>query len=276
MRQLSPSGEQAISGVAQRHGFSYEATLNMLDAVINGNGSMAQFNHPEFSGSGQWMRGGMIMISDMFNNNLKGQIDGLCYELANLVANQPDLLRSGSFQSQNQGYQSQGNYPQAPSGSSQQQNASGPLEPVSLFVPPPAGSSGEWWPAEIGWPNSTGAQNNVRYAYFQQARRLAIEVNGTVTVYDTQDHQIGGFSQQQSSGGSITFSSQHGLVSIADLPIISVNGIAQSSPSQPPSQTPNASSDIFVMIGKLAELHAKGILSDDEFASKKAELLARL
>jgi hypothetical protein len=30
------------------------------------------------------------------------------------------------------------------------------------------------------------------------------------------------------------------------------------------------------MIDKLAELHAKGILSDDEFASKKAELLARL
>jgi uncharacterized repeat protein (TIGR03803 family) len=27
----------------------------------------AQFSHPEFGGSGQWMRGGMIMVSDMFN-----------------------------------------------------------------------------------------------------------------------------------------------------------------------------------------------------------------
>lgn len=44
MRQLSPAGEQ----------------------TINGNGSMAQFSHPEFSGSGQWMRGGMIMVSDIF------------------------------------------------------------------------------------------------------------------------------------------------------------------------------------------------------------------
>ena len=276
MRQLSPSGEQAISDLAKKHGFSNEATLNMLDAIINGNGSMAQFSHPEFSGSGQWMRGGMIMISDMFNNNLKGRIDSLCSDLSGLIASQPDLVRSGSFQSQSQGNQSQGNYQQAPSGSSQQQNSAGPSGPVSLFVPPPAGTSGEWWPAGIGWPNSTGAQNNVRYAYFQQARRLAIEVNGTVTVYDTLDHQIGGFSQQQSYGGSVTFSSQHGLVNVADLPVISVNGVPQS-PRQSPSQTSNAGSgDILAMIDKLAELHAKGILSDDEFASKKAELLARL
>ena len=276
MRQLSPSGEQAISDLARRHGFSNDATLNMLDAVINGNGSMAQFNHPEFSGSGQWMRGGMIMISDMFNNNLKGRIDSLCSELSGLVASQPDLVRSGSFQSQSQGNQSQGNYQRAPSGSSQQQNSAGPAGPVSLFVPPPAGTSGEWWPAGIGWPNSTGAQNNVRYAYFQQARRLAIEVNGTVTLYDTLDHQIGGFSQQQSYGGSITLSSQHGLVSVADLPVISVNGMPQS-PPQSPNQTTNAGdSDILATIDKLAELYAKGILSGDEFASKKAELLARL
>jgi len=276
MRQLSPSGEQAISDLAKKHGFSNGATLNMLDAVINGNGSMAQFSHPEFSGSGQWMRGGMIMISDMFNNNLKGRIDSLCSDLSGLITSQPDLVRSGSFQSQSQGNQSQGNYQQAPSGSSQQQNSAGPSGPVSLFVPPPAGTSGEWWPAGIGWPNSTGAQNNVRYAYFQQARRLAIEVNGTVTVYDTLDHQIGGFSQQQSYGGSVTFSSQHGLVNVADLPVISVNGVPQS-PPQSPSQTSNAGSgDILAMIDKLAELHAKGILSDDEFASKKAELLARL
>ena len=31
------------------------------------------------------------------------------------------------------------------------------------------------------WPNSTGAQNGVRYAYFAQARRLAIEVRRPVT-----------------------------------------------------------------------------------------------
>jgi hypothetical protein len=105
MRQLSPSGQQAINEISQRHGFSANAVQSMLEAVINGNGSMAQFSHPEFSGSGQWMRGGMIMVSDMFDNYLKGRIDGLCNELSNLVAAQPDLIRSGSFQSQTQGGQ---------------------------------------------------------------------------------------------------------------------------------------------------------------------------
>src|ERR1035438_8403245 len=102
MRQLSPAGQQVINDIAQRHHFSIDATLSMLDSVINGNGSMAQFNHPEFAGSGQWMRGGMTMVSDMFNNYLKGRVDALCFELSNLVANQPDLIRSGSFQSQSQ------------------------------------------------------------------------------------------------------------------------------------------------------------------------------
>jgi hypothetical protein len=50
------------------------------------------------------------MVSDMFNNYLKGRVDGLCSELSRLMANQPDLLiRSGSFQSESQGTQQQGN-----------------------------------------------------------------------------------------------------------------------------------------------------------------------
>ena len=35
---------------------------DMLRAVRAGHGGMAQFNHPEFGGSGQWMRGGMTMV----------------------------------------------------------------------------------------------------------------------------------------------------------------------------------------------------------------------
>ncbi len=275
MRQLSQAGRQAVADLAQRHDFSNDAVLSMLDAVINGNGSMAQFNHPEFSGSGQWMRGGMIMVSDMFNNHLKGRIDGLCVELASLVASQPDLIRSGSLQSQSQGNQSQGTSQRDSLGESQSQGDAGP---VSLFVPPPAGSSGNWWPADMGWPTSTGAQNNARYAYFPEAGRLAIDVNGTITVYDALDHQISGFSQQQSVGGSLTFSSQHGLVCVASLPVVTVAGAKPFPPPQPaPSRTAtNCDGDIFQTIEKLAELHKRGILSDDEFSTKKAELLNRL
>lgn len=299
MRPLSPAGQQAIADLAQRHGFSQDAVLHMLDAVIHGNGGMAQFNHPEFGGSGQWMQGGMTMVSDMFNNVLKGRVDALCSELANLVASQPDLIRSGSFQSQSQGggygYSQQqdnyGNYNSGyNSGSQQQQNGSGPVGPVSLFVPSPAGS-GDWWGPDLRWPTSTGAQNGVRYAYFAQARRLAIEVGGRVTIYDTLDHQIGGFSQQQSAGGSLTFSSQYGLVDVAQLPVISVDGVAPAAPapvqSPAPAMAPAApvagspaappgGGDVFALIEQLANLHAKGILSAEEFAAKKNELLSRI
>ena len=289
MKQLTPEGRQIINNIAQRYNFSPDAVFSMLQSVINGNGSMAQFNHPEFGGSGQWMRGGMIMLGDMFNNGLKNSVGGLCQELSNLIANQPGLIQSGSFQSQHQGAQQQGNYGgNYASSGGQQQNSSGPMGAVSLFVPPPAGSSGNWWPAGLQFPTSTGSQNNMRYAYFATIRRLAIEVNGHVTLYDTLDHQIGGFSQQQSAGSSITFTSQYGLVDVNTLPVISIDNVPVQKPVQPqaatssfqpgPVNAPVASqeADIFEAIEKLANLKDKGILTDAEYSAKKAELLARL
>jgi len=284
MKQLTPEGQKIINNIAQRYNFSPDAVFSMLQSVINGNGSMAQFNHPEFGGSGQWMRGGMIMLGDMFNNGLKNSVGGLCQELANLIANQPGLIQSGSFQSQNQGTQQQSNFD---GGNQQQQNSSGPTGAVNLFMPPPAGSSGNWWPAGLQFPNSTGAQNNVRYAYFGNIRRLAIEVNGHVTLYDTLDHQIGSFSQQQSVGGSITFTSQYGLVDVNSLPVISIDNVSVQTPdhSQPAPSLQSSSvntldthqeADIFAAIEKLANLKDKGILTDQEYSTKKAELLSRL
>ncbi len=285
MNQLTPEGQQIINGIAQRYNFSPDAVFSMLQSVINGNGSMAQFNHPEFGGSGQWMRGGMIMLGDMFNNSLKNSVGGLCQELADLIANQPGLIQTGSFQSQSQGNQQQNNYN---GGNQQQQNGSGPVAPVSLFVPPPAGSSGNWWPAGLQFPNSTGAQNNVRYAYFASIHRLAIEANGHVTLYDTLDHQIGGFSQQQSVGGSITFTSQYGLVDVSTLPVISIDNepVQKHASPQPEldlaqanrvnTQNINQEADIFSALEKLAKLKQKGILTDNEYSAKKTELLSRL
>src|SRR5208283_5405957 len=103
MPKLSPEGLRAVADIAQRTGFSSDAVASMLFAVIAGNGRMAQFSHPEFGGSGQWMGGGAIMLSDMFNNALKARVDALCGELSALVMSEPRLTVSGSFQSQSQG-----------------------------------------------------------------------------------------------------------------------------------------------------------------------------
>lgn len=266
MRQLSPAGLNAVSDIAQRHGFSQDAVVHMLDAVIQGGGSMAQFNAPEFGGSGQWMRGGMIMLSDMFNNYLKGRVDTLCNELSNLSANDPGLYQAPQHQTQNQN------------------------GPVSLFVPAPGGGYGDWWGGDFGPVTSSGSQNNSRYAYFAGACRLAVEVNGVVTVYNTLDHQIGGVGQQQSWGGSMTFTSQYGLVDVASLPVVSIDGQTPYAPEPvytappfpaPPPAAPSFPSlgggdDVFNAIEKLADLRSRGILTDNEFAAKKAELLSRL
>ena len=82
MSQLTPEGEKIIAAIADRYAIGVEAVKMMLDAVARGGGSMAQFNLPEFGGSGQWMRGGMTMVGDMFNNSLKATVDNLCNDLS--------------------------------------------------------------------------------------------------------------------------------------------------------------------------------------------------
>jgi hypothetical protein len=67
---------------------------------------------------------------------------------------------------------------------------------------------------------ASGSQNEMRYAYFPAARRLAIQRDNRITIYDTGEHQIGGVSQQQSSGYSLTFVSQLGLVWLDQLRVV--------------------------------------------------------
>jgi hypothetical protein len=268
MTQLSPTGARAVQEIADRTGFTPDAVTSMLLSIVAGRGRMAQFSHPEFGGSGQWMAGGAIMISDMFNNALKARVDALCVELADLIRNDPNFVTSGSFQSQSQG--PRGNFSGGSSG---------------LLVSE-GRDQAKWWPADLGSPASLGAQNDVRYAYFPTSRRLAIEMNGLVTIYDTQDHQISGFSQQQPGSGSLGFSSQLGGVDVSRLPVVAGAKETKTSPErrheavaeQPATQAKASAGheDTIAAIEGLARLHARGILTDAEFSAKKAELLGRL
>jgi cell division septation protein DedD len=293
MAKLSAAGTQLVQEIANRYGISTDGVTHMLIAVHNGNGSMAQFSHPDFGGSGQWMRGGMTMVSDLFNNQLKFLVDSVCNDLSNGLAGHQTSPFSGSFQSQSQ------------NGSHAQSQSAGQLgSNNSLFVPDP---SAQWWPPELGTPSAIGSQNSVRYAYFSNGHRLAVTTGGKPWVYDTLDHMIGGFGQQQGGGQSITFTSQYGTVSLSTLPVVMRDGLpvhqapVQPTPAQPPMQTPappppshpaaietkstelpaqgparDNADDVIAMLERLGQLMEKGYISKEEFATKKSELLGRL
>lgn len=254
---VTPEAEKAIADIAQRYAISPEAVLAMLFAVNNGGGTMAQFSIPELGGSGQWMRGGMTMVGNMFDNALKARVDNLCRELSQLLA------------------------------------TTQVFPPADNSSPGGGFTSSNWWPADLGVPSSSGAQNNARYAIFPNTQRLAIQVNGNTRVFDTADHRIGGVQQQQGGAyGSVNFTSQYGTFDVASLRELGTEQVAdtpvaaptqQPAPAQqnfaPQAESPASSSDsnaIIAAIESLAGLHQRGILSDEEFSTKKAELLGRL
>lgn len=252
MQQLTPNGEQAIQDLAGRYGVSTDAVKTLLFAVSAGGGTMAQFYHPELGGNGQWMQGGMTMVGDMFNSGLQYRVSSLCGDLSNLL------------------------------GSTQM------FVPVSVGGGGRSSGGGSWWPSELGSPSSTGSQNDARYAVFPNTRRLAIETQGRLALYDTLDHQIGGVQQQQGGPwGSLTFSSQFGTFTVESLP--RADGDRSSPPpAAPQSQNHNdnnaftppspsgGNGDVFSAIERLSQLHQQGILTEDEYRQKKAELLSRL
>jgi hypothetical protein len=277
MAELTPEGQRIVDDAAGRYGMSSDAVRTLLEALVASGGGMAQFNHPDLGGMGQWSSGGMIMIGDMFNNGLKNRISALCNELSGAVG-RSDII---SYRPQSSQWQSQGG------------SSSMPLPNSSFFVGGNDGSGGNWWPEDLGMPASTGTQNSMRYACFPDRRRLALDVNGQVSVYDTGDHWITGFSQQQGGDQSLTFNSQYGVVRLDSLQEVSGSGPAfgfnqgsfsTASPAQPEpapftqpaSETPPAGGDIFSSIERLGALRDNGLISDEEFAAKKAEFLGRL
>lgn len=278
MPQWTEQGEKLVSDVASRYGASHEAVSLMLDSILRGNGTMAQFNIYELGGCGQWMRGGMTMVGDMFNYQLKSRVDGICGELSSAIVDQNIQV-----------------VPPPP-----------PLKPGSGNMGQVSNQWNQWWPADLGSPNTSGSQNQYRYAYFAGMRRLAISDGQSVTVYDTLDHNIGGVSQQQGGVAGVGFTSQYGNVDLRTLPLVSGIAVGSATPSAIPVQQPtpvsapipqspsvqeannlsmpavpvatfNASNeDVFSTIERLAKLRDAGALTEDEFVTKKTELLARI
>jgi hypothetical protein len=255
VRKLTSQGEQAVADLSAKYGVSTDAVRAMLEAVRLGNGTMAQFSHPEFGGRGQWMAGGMTMVGDMFNHGLQATVSGLASELSSLLASAPVYVPPG---------------PATAAGP-------GPVHQANLD---------SWWPGELGRPGSSGSQDDSRYAVFPQARRLAVQSDGTVRVYDTLDHAISGVQQQQGGlPGTLSFTSQHGTFTVGSLPLAAPAHTTPPAPepaggtAMPPEREAPAGTDADVVLAaleRLGDLHQRGILTDEEFAAKKAELLSRL
>lgn len=171
-----------IGKLAERHNISPAAVRELAAAMQRGNRTLAQFNHPDLGGMGQWMGGGALMIGDMFNDTLKGRVRALC----------DDLVK-----------------------------AEWPEESSSAAHRKASSQSSSWWPSEFGRPSSVGSQNASRYAFFPEARRLVIDSGDGLTIYDTGDEVITGAGQQQSGTSSMRFSTSSGTVDLASLKRIS-------------------------------------------------------
>ena len=200
---LTDEGRAEVEALARRHDVSPEAVLVLLVALERGSGEQAQFSHPDLGGMGQWSRGGMIMVGDMFNNALKARIDGLCRDTAVLLG-QKGMLRAERRPSE----------------------------------------AGAWWPAGCGRPSASGAQNDRRYAFFPDTRRLAIGHGDRVELYDTGEHRIHGVSQQQGHGSDLRFTSQLGTVALRELRRVDEAAVPRSAPPEAAPVAPASTRDV--------------------------------
>jgi hypothetical protein len=182
---MSVTDGDLVDRMAKKHSVSPAAVEVVLAALRSGGGRMAQFSHADFGGMSQWSPG-MSMVGDMFNSRLKAKLDALCTDIA---AHLDSSETAGGAR------------------------AAG--EEVSYRS---TERSADWWPAGLGPPGAVGAQNDLRYAVFPETRRLVIDDQGAITVYDTGSHRIFGVAQAQSADRTLTFTSQDGLVRVADLP----------------------------------------------------------
>lgn len=258
MQKLTPDGINLVNDLSNRYQLSNDAVIHMLVAVNNGGGSMAQFNSPELGGSGQWMRGGMTMVGDMFNHGLKMTVDNLCSELSNALSNMQ----------------------------------------VFPVIPAGTPGSNQWWPSDCGTPFSSGGQNNIRYAVFpgklavEQNGQVTVYDTLNHNIGGVSQQQGGNTSLTFSSQFGTVSVTQLPIISGPG----SGTPPAQTNFAEPPVSEPvvappptagnnqpldnnllNLSSDeIISLLEKLAKLRDAGAITEQDFNAKKTELLARI
>lgn len=140
-----------------------------------------------------------------------------------------------------------------------------------------------WWPAALGTPASSGTQGDAAYAWFPQARRLAVRHGGGVAVYDTAGHVISGLSQDGGMVPALRLHAGGREIALSDLAVTDEPGrgwtpprVVEASPAGEAARVAEHGHDPIALIERLSALRASGVLTEQEFAAKKTELLARV
>ena len=215
--------QQTIGRLSERYQVSAEAVETLARAMQRSGGKLAQFNHPELGGYGQWMPG-MTQIGDMFNRPLRDRVESLCHDLSAALTSEDQ--RSSSEQTEDI-------FPlRTTSGAPRPSDISvmepmkpmSPMKPMEPMKPMKDMGADKWWPDSLGdSPNTAGGQNDIRYAYFSGKNRLAVDRGGgKISVYDTTGHDVSGVQQKQGSGGSgLVFTSEKGEMDLDTLKEVS-------------------------------------------------------
>jgi hypothetical protein len=182
---MAETDAELVDRLAKRHSVSAAAVQVVMTALRSGGGRMAQFSHADFGGMSQWSPG-MSMVGDMFNKQLQSKLDALCTDIAAHLDMSEDEAGGARSEPDDVSYRSKS-------------------------------ESGDWWPSGLKRPGAVGAQNDLRYAVFPETKRLVIDDQGAISIYDTGDHRIFGVAQAQSGDRTLSFVSQDGLVRVADL-----------------------------------------------------------
>lgn len=246
-----PDNDDRLRALAEDYGFATDAVRHLCAAVRDGGGDMAVFDHPEFLGPGQWMRGGLIMITDPGDRVLKNRIDAVCNALSRILRAQASEAAAPHrrIRADARAWDTQGNLRQA------------------------------WWPAEYGDPAVTGETEWLAYAYFDAPRRLAVRRGGQIAWYDTGTHRITGLARDpEGSNDTLVMTSTRAEVPVAMLSPVSVEAEDAGATDQgaPPRHADGGGGAILDAIERLGVLRQQGVLTEDEFAAKKRELLDRL
>ncbi len=289
---VPPEVENAIVEIAQRHGLSREAVLAMLFALHTGGGTMAQFSIPELGGSGQWMQGGMTMVGgNMFDNALRARVDALCNELAQLLATSsvfpPSMFTSANWWPANLGV------PSAVGGQNDVRYAIFPSTrrlAIQINGVTKVFDTGEHHIGGVQQQQQGGGYGSVGFtSQLGTFGVSSLSELGTQRVAETPAAAPAPRSQQQQYQSPVApqyqspvapqYQSQYQSGPAPQFAPMFSAAEGRHSQTQAPEPASGASGDpaaIVAAIESLAGLHQRGVLSDEEFAAKKAELLGRL